>query len=146
MYAEENMSWKDTVFNELDRQQLFQSDGHRTRFKELTDCYADAPFFTPGLCKCMYLSSWDDEHFLVMLDMLNQLSLRPRMNLDDMEENGQLMAEESDNYDTYVLRLSCAFLDNSPFSLDCLPDTIDPKGRYIITEALKAAAIIDSVE
>lgn len=140
------MLWKDAVFNELDRLHLFQNDGHRSRFKEMLDCYADAPFFTRGLCKCMYLSSWDDEHFLVLLDMLNQLSLRPRMNLEDMEENGELLAEESDNYDAYVFKLSCSFLDQTPFSLDCLPENIEPVGRYIITEALKAAAAIDSVE
>ena len=45
--------WKDDVFQALDEQHLFQDEGHRSRFKELLDCYANAPFVTPGLCKCM---------------------------------------------------------------------------------------------
>ena len=117
----------------------------RTIFKELLDCFADAPFFTSGLCKCMYLSCWDEEHFAVMLEMLNNLRFRSNMNLADMEENGELMAEESEgHYDNYVLRLSCAFLADKPFDMVCLPPDLDEKGRYIIREALKAANIIDN--
>ena len=140
------MIWKDAVFQALDAQKLFEDDAHRSRFKELTDCYAGASFFTRGLCKCMYLSCWDDEHFLIMLDMLNQLSLKANMNLDDMHENGELMAEEKTDYENYVMRLSCAFLMNQPFDEASLPDDLEPEGRHIIEKALQAAAILDCVE
>ena len=139
------MIWKDAVFNALDTQKLFEDDAHRSRFKELTDCYSGAAFFTKGLCKCMYLSSWDDEHFLLMLDMLNQLSLKANMNLADMHEHGELMAEEKVDYENHVMLLSCAFLMNEPFDETSLPDDMEPEGRHIIRRALEAAAIIDGV-
>ena len=140
--------WKDDVFQSLDQQHMFQNEGHRSRFKELLDCYANAPFVTPGLCKCMYMACWDDEHFFIMLDMLNQLSLHRNTGLDDMYENGELMAEEKEeagSYEDQVMKLSCAFLMDKPFSLDDLPENYDPIGRKIITESLKAAAVIDAV-
>ena len=49
---------KDRYFSILDQGNMFQDSGHRTRFKELLDCYADFPFFTKGLCKCMYLAEY----------------------------------------------------------------------------------------
>ncbi|MGI6017507.1 MAG: hypothetical protein ACOX8M_01655 [Marvinbryantia sp.] len=140
------MLWKDEIFIELQKQNLFQDSAHRTRFKELLDCYYKASFFTVGLCKCMYLSCWDDEHFIIMLDMLNQLSLKENMNLDDMHETGQLLAEEADgHYSNYVMQLSCAFLMDQPFDTNILPADLAPEGRYIIETALKASAAIDSI-
>ena len=140
--------WKDDVFQALDEQHLFQDEGHRSRFKELLDCYANAPLVTPGLCKCMYMSCWDEEHFFIMLDMLNQLTLRHNMGLNDMYENGELMVEEKQeagSYEDQVMKLSCAFLMDAPFSMDNLPADYDPVGRKIIAESLKAAAVIDAV-
>ena len=138
--------WKDTILQALDDRHLFQSDDHRSRFKELLDCYADASFFTLGLCKCMFMSCWDEEHFFIMLDMLNQLSLKRHMGLNDMCENGELIAEEEEregSYENQVMRLSCAFLKNEPFSLSQLPEDYDPTGRRIIEISLLAAATID---
>ena len=51
------MNQKDACLLALDRAKLFENSGHRTRFKELMDCYSHFPFFTNGLCKCMYLLS-----------------------------------------------------------------------------------------
>lgn len=138
--------WKDNIYRELREQHLFQNSSHQTRFKELLDCYYNTSFFTPGLCKCMYMSCWDEEHFIIMLDMLNQLKLKDNMDLNDMNENGMLMAEEEVDhpYDYYVMRLSCAFLMDQPFDITRLPSDLDPKGRYIIEQSLKAAVIIDS--
>lgn len=139
--------WKKNVFRELKNLHLFENDEHQSRFKELLDCYSNADFFTPGLCKCMYLSCWDDEHFGIMLEMLNQLSLKKDMTLSDMNENGELMAEEmpDDGYETTVMKLSCAFLTDGPFDIRQLPPDFDPVGRHIIEQALKASAVIDSI-
>lgn len=43
------MKWKDKCFDALDEAGMFENSGHRTRFKELTDCYCNYPFFTRGL-------------------------------------------------------------------------------------------------
>ena len=117
--------WKDTILQALDDRHLFQSDDHRSRFKELLDCYADASFFTPGLCKCMFMSCWDEEHFFIMLDMLNQLSLKRHMGLNDMCENGELSVE---------VRLQ------NTFNLECNCDLIYAQRSYytennIVTDA-----------
>ena len=141
------MMWKNEVYRQLRSQHLFENEAHQSRFKELLDCYSNASFFTPGLCKCMYLSCWDEEHFLIMLDMLNQLKLKDHMTLTDMKENGQLMAEEmsADNYEATVMQLSCDFLSGTRFDPKKLSEIFDPTGRHIIEQALKASAVIDSI-
>ena len=127
------MKWKDRVVEELSEQNMFQSSAHRSRFKELLDCYVTAPFFTRGLCKCMYLSCWDEEHFIIMLDMLNKLKLSENMDLQDMNENGELMAEEAAySYENHVMRLSCALLMVKFFDVETLPQDMDPQGRFLI--------------
>ena len=45
------MGWKENCLAALDAAKLFENSGHRTRFKELMDCYSNYPFFTKGLCK-----------------------------------------------------------------------------------------------
>ena len=41
-------SRKDNYFSILDTGNMFEDSGHRTRFKELLDCYGDFPFFSKG--------------------------------------------------------------------------------------------------
>ncbi len=135
---------KDRYFSILNQGNLFQDSGHRTRFKELLDCYADFPFFTKGLCKCMYLSAWDDEHFCILLEILTDMSLGRETNTREMRVKGEALAEEQQNAEYYVYQLSNAFLDNTPYHL---PEgaEIPPEIRYIISCALQAAELIDQV-
>lgn len=136
------MSWKQKVYSALRAEKMFKDTGHSTRFMELLDCFGNYPFFTKGLCKCVYLSSWDDEHFCVMLETLTDLSLGKETNTDEMRAKGDSLVEEQVDAQYYVYLLSNAFLDNKPFVLDPqaeLPDSF----RYIIDRALLAADIID---
>ena len=50
------MTWQEQCIRALSDQDLFEDSWHKTRFKELLDCYISYPFFTKGLCKCMYVS------------------------------------------------------------------------------------------
>lgn len=136
------MNWKDRCFLCLDEEKLFESSGHRTRFWELLDCYGDYPFFTKGLCKCMYLSAWDEEHFAIMLETLTSMSLGRETDTEDMRIQGDSLAEAQPDAEYYVYQLSNAFLDDKPFSL---PDNakLETMQRHIINQALKAAAVID---
>ena len=68
------MNWNEKCLLELSHHNLFESTDHRQRFRDLIDCYFTAPFFTKGLCKCIYIASWDDEHFIEILAMLNDLT------------------------------------------------------------------------
>lgn len=143
--GERIMKWKDKCFDALDAANMFESSGHRTRFKELIDCYHGYPFFTKGLCKCMYLSAWDEEHFCVILGALADMTAGRDQDTQEMRSKGECFAEEQTNDEYYVYELSNAFLDNKPFHLTA-SQNITPGVRHIISQALKASDIIDHVD
>lgn len=138
------MSTKEAYLQVLDEGELFENSGHRTRLKELLDCYGDQPFFTKGLCKCMYLSAWDEEHFAVMLETLTDMALCREQDTEDMRLQGEFLASEQEDGQYYVYQLSNAFLDNREFHM---PENshIQPEYAYIINRALEAAKRIDQV-
>ena len=138
------MSWKQACYRALGAAKLFEDDSHSTRFKELIDCFGNYPFFTRGLCKCIYLSSWDEEHFCIMLETLTDLSLGKETNTEEMRIKGDALAEEQIDEQYYVYLLSNSFLDNKPFHLDESVQLSDGF-RYIISRALAAAEIIDNI-
>ncbi len=131
--------------NALDAARMFENSEHRTRFKELMDCYGDYPFFTKGLCKCMYLSAWDEEHFAIMLQTLNDMALGRDQNTDDMRIQGEMLAEENIDGEYYMYHFSCALLDGRPF-LPSEYQNVDDHYRYIITRGLAAAEVIEQVK
>ena len=119
------MKWKDECFTALDKENMFEDSGHRTRFKELMDCYSSYPFFNKGLCKCMYLSAWDEAHFCILLETLMDLSLGKEKNTEEMRSQGEILAGKK-------------------FQMD-YESKVSPEIRYIISRALSAAEIIDNV-
>lgn len=138
------MDWRDHCVSALAAAGLFEDSWHRTRFKELIDCYGNYPFFTKGLCKCIYLSAWDEEHFCVMLETLTDLSLGKESDTREMRIKGDALAEEESLPDSYVYHLSNAFLDNASYSLADAGGA-DEQVLYIIRRALEAAEIIDEI-
>ena len=46
-----DMTMNERCLAALGEEHMFVDSGHRTRFKELLDCFSSQPFFTPGLCK-----------------------------------------------------------------------------------------------
>lgn len=137
-------SKKNLYFSILDTENMFEDPGHRSRFKELLDCYADFPFFTKGLCKCMYLSAWDEEHFCIMLEILTDMSLGGDATPHEMRIKGEALAEEQPDAEYYVYQLSNAFLDGTTYKLPEeteLPQDI----MHIIFRALQAGELIDQV-
>lgn len=128
---------------ELAKENLFVSQEHRQLFSDLLNCYIESPFFHKGLCKCMYLSCWDLEHYTIMLDILNNMTIEKSTDTEEMSENGQYLENESEGYDRYIYQLSGAFLNNEEFTLPDEP--IQEEGMNIIKHALKAAKIIDRI-
>ena len=124
---------------ELEIKGLFETPEHRSRFSELLNCYCNYPFFNKGLCKCMYLSSWDMEHFIVMLDILNDMTIGKNQNLQLMEDNGKVLENMSDGYDRYIFQLAGAFLTSQDFQMPYVP--IAKEGQ----RALEAAEVIEAV-
>ncbi len=138
------MKWNEACLRELTQAGLFVDSGHRTRFKELMDCFCDKPFFSKGLCKCMYLSAWDEEHFSILLPTLSNMSLSRDTDTSEMLVIGDSLADEQANDESYIYRLSISFLDHSDFHID---ETVQLSERtaYVIAQAQKAAALIDQV-
>lgn len=128
---------------ELENKGLFETPEHRSRFSELLNCYCNYPFFNKGLCKCMYLSSWDMEHFIVMLDILNDMTIGKNQNLQLMEDNGKVLENMSDGYDRYIFQLAGAFLTSQDFQMPYV--SIAKEGQHIIQRALEAAEVIETV-
>lgn len=139
------MNWKEEFLSALDSAKLFENSGHRTRFKDLMDCYAGYPFFTKGLCKCIYLSAWDEEHFAIMLETLTDMTLGRERDTDEMLIKGDALAEEQVDEEMYIYQLSIAFLEEKPFHLDDQV-TLSKPYQHIMDQALKAAAVIDGVK
>lgn len=135
------MNWKEKCFAALDAEKMFEDSGHRTRCKELIDCFSGYPFFTKGVCKCVYLSAWDEKHFCVMLETLTDLSLGKETTTKEMSVKGDALAEEQTDDEYYVYQLSISLLEGKPYHISS--SEIGAETRYIIQRALKAAEIID---
>jgi hypothetical protein len=136
---------------EFTHRNLFEDDEHRARFKDLLDCYCSAPFFSKGLCKCMYLSAWDDAHFTVMLDVLNEMVLERDDHLGMMKDNGSVMEQQAegggDIGSAAIIEASVDFLNDIPYDRSRLHtlEIEDPDAAYIIKRGLLAAQCIDDL-
>ena len=147
------MRWSDKCMLELTHHNLFENDEHRSRFRDLLECYSEAPFFTKGLCKCMYMSAWDNEHFAVMLDILNAMTINRQNNLDDMKDQGEVLEAAAENGEledassAEIWKLSNAFLNNKPYDSSSLHslEIDDPDTAYLIKRALLTADVIDQI-
>jgi hypothetical protein len=145
------MKWSEKCMMEFTHRNLFEDDDHRARFRDLLDCYCDAPFFTKGLCKCMYLSAWDQEHFEVMLDILNEMVLEHDNNLELMKDNGIVLEQSAEDQcntgSATIVDISIGFLNDKPYDRSRLEDleVDDPESAYIIKRGLQAAQCIDDL-
>lgn len=139
------MGKSEAYLRALDKGHMFENQEHRTRFKELIDCFGNYPFFSKGLCKCIYLSAWDEEHFAIMLEMLNDMVLGREKNTDDMRSHGEVLAEEQKDGEYYIYELSCAYLAGRKF-LPSEYEKADEPYRYIISRSLEASDLIDQVQ
>lgn len=138
------MSWNTNCLKALSKAGLFESPDHESRFNELIDCFSDKPFFTKGLCKCMYLSAWDEEHFAILLEMLSFMSLGKDKDTKEMSIVGDSLAQEQANDESYIYRLSISYLENTRFHLE-EGIQLSERTAYVISRAQQAAAIIDQV-
>lgn len=138
------MNWNEKCMLDLTHHNLFEDNAHRIRFRDLLNCYYGAAFFTKGLCKCMYLSCWDEEHFAIMLEILNEMTLDGDKNLNMMKDQGEIMVQSSVGFENVVLRLSNAFLNDTFFEMPDL-GVMNPEGAHIIRQAVKAAEYIEEL-
>ena len=138
------MSWNENCLKMLSKAGLFENPDHKSRFHELINCFSDKPFFTKGLCKCMYLSAWDEEHFATLLEMLSYMSLGKDEDTREMSIVGDSLAEEQENDESYIYRLSISYLENTEFHLEENVQ-LSERTAYVIGRAQQAAAVIDQI-
>ncbi len=145
------MKWSEKCMMELTHRNLFENDDHRARFRDLLDCYCEAPFFTKGLCKCMYLSAWNQRQFTQLLDVLNETIIEHDDGLNLMRDNGMVLEktarEEGDSEMVAILEISKDFLNETPYDRTHLHDleVNDPEAAYIIKRGLLAEQCIDDL-
>ena len=145
------MKWSEKCIMELTHRNLFENDDHRARFRDLLDCYYGAPFFTKGLCKCMYLSAWDQKQFTQILDVLNEMVLEHDHDLSLMKDNGMVLEQtarnEGDNATAAILEASKDLIEDVPYDRSRLDDLeiSEPEAAYLIKRGLLAAQCIDDL-
>ena len=145
------MKWSEKCMMELTHRNLFEDDDHRARFRDLLDCYCDAPFFSKGLCKCMYLSSWNQKQFTLILDVLNEMILDRSNALNLMMDNGMVLEQaardEGDCAAASIIHLSNLFLNDIPYDRSALKEleVDEPEAAYTIKRALLASQCIDDL-
>lgn len=140
------MDWALKSISALSAEKLFEDTRHQTRFSEFIDCFSSYPFFTRGLCKCMYLSAWDEEHFCILLETLTDLSLGRETTTQEMSVKGEALAEDQSIPDdeAFMYQFSKSLLENAPIHID--PELkLSDQTRYIVRRALQASEIIDSL-
>ncbi len=139
------MNWSEVCTNILSYNGLFENGEHEGRFREAVACYEKCVFFTSGLCKCLYLASWDMEHFVMILATLNGLVARHEKTLKDMKIEGEQLADEMNGEERYVMKLSVAFLKGESYWIEDVSN-ISKETLHIIKQALKASVLIDKIE
>ena len=145
------MKWGDLCIQNLSQNNLFVDDAHRSRFRELLDCYIDKPFFCRGLCKCMFLAALDQEHFFLILNVLNQTTIEKDRSLELMKEEIRLSGENADSEgeegDRLIFRMLYFFLKNKRFDQNDLYwlQDLAPESAAIIWRGLQAAKVIDAM-
>ena len=138
------MGFNERCLNRLSDYGMFHDSLHYTRMKELLDCFSNKPFFNKGICKCMYLSAWDDEHFMIILSILNTMSLGKHEDTADMEVEGDSYVEESSEEESPVYQLSSSFLTGLPYNGPAL-ETLPEETRSLMELGMKAAELIDDL-
>lgn len=146
------MLWAEKCIMDMTHHNLFENDGQRSRFRDLLECYVDAPFFKKGLCKCMYLASWDEDSFAKMLDILNTMTIRGSRSLREMKEEFLTAEADTDGDEEHIgdhekARLYLAFLNDASYECPNFShlEIMDPEAAYCIKRSLKAAICIDDV-
>ena len=138
------MKWFEKCLLELTHHNMFESTEHRNRFLDLITCYYQAPFFTKGLCKCMYLSSWDDEHFGIMLGTMNEMVIEGATDVRSMADQGDVISRQLTGADAEIYRLSTAFLTDQDYEIPDLT-RFDDDTAHIIRRAVLAGSYIDDL-
>lgn len=138
------MNWDEKCVLELSHHNLFESTEQRRRFRDLVSCYCRYPFFNKGLCKCMYMSSWDETHFNEILSMLNDMTIEGRSALTLMADWGQKESDKREGFDAEAYKLAVSFIKGTYYKLPDFSE-MDADDAHVIRQTLLASVLIDEL-
>lgn len=145
------MKWTEKCILDLAHHNLFEDDDHQRRFCDLLECYFGKPFFSKGLCKCMYLASWDTEHFIILLETLNCTLIEQDFSLRLLRDQGEILQAKAHNSDDIVQeeiwRLANSFMSQLPYHPADFAsfEVTYPDAAYLIRKTILASDLIDQL-
>lgn len=111
------MNWLDKCESTLTSAHIFLSHSHLARFASAFHTLKQQPFVSKGLCKCAFLSAWDQQHFDIFMDMVEQMIANNETNLDRMILAGEEHIRNAKSNEKILYSLSQEFLlhpDSTP--------------------------------
>ncbi|HIZ43885.1 MAG TPA: hypothetical protein H9672_04060 [Firmicutes bacterium] len=141
------MAWKDKCLRSLMDAKLFLSSAHMDRFKETWKTLKKQPFCTKGLCKCLFLSAWDQEHYQFLKDTVDEMITRKDTDTSYMLEKGRVVLDNVALSERELFKLSIQFLENEGVTPDdsCLMK-LAHHWVPITDNTLEAGRLIDRLE
>ncbi len=105
------MAWKEKCFRSLMDAKLFLSTAHMERFKELWKVLKKQPFCTKGMCKCLFMAAWDQEHYQFLKDTVDEMIARKDTDTSYMLEKGRVVLDNVALSERELFKLSIHFLE-----------------------------------
>ncbi len=105
------MAWKDKCLRSLMDANLFLSSAQLERFKETWKVLKKQPFCTKGLCKCLFMSAWDQEHYQFLKDTVDEMIARKDTDTSYMLEKGRVVLGNVALSERELFKLSIEFLE-----------------------------------
>lgn len=112
------MSWKNECIPALKSHHLFLSPVHFQRFTQLFNYLRDRAFFNKGLCKCIFLASWDQERYNSFMETMEELIARDAQDLSYMAEKGKAKLPRSSGNEKTLYKMSMEFITRPGYTPD----------------------------
>ena len=105
------MAWQEQCLRSLMDAKLFLSAAHMERFKEAWKVLKKQPFCTKGMCKVLFLSAWDQEHYQFFKDTMEEMIARNETDTTYMLEKEKIAFENTALSEREMCKLAVAFLE-----------------------------------
>lgn len=105
------MAWKEKCLRSLMDAKLFLSTAHMERFTETWKVLKKQAFCTKGMCKCLFLASWDQEHYQFLKDTVDEMMDRKDTDTAYMLEKGYAVLDNVALSERELFKLSIRFLE-----------------------------------
>ncbi len=143
----DKMSWKEECTHALLEKRIFLSSMHCGKFRMLHEEFCNEPFYSKGLCKCIFIASWNSRFFLRMQNDLRLLAEKEAVNTEYMMVLGEKLMKNLPASERALCQMMYDFLkypgkNPDESMLMCLSSPWVP----IADNAIDASNVIDSLE